>query len=166
MDVRRFLRQSAGRTHRDEAHPPRTGNDRRPCAEDRRTTRRARSRCRIERTGIYHLPVKRCFDQARFDTRIVHPFATKHYRLPADAGNKNDDADLDAIFRATLAGYGLIEHELDDTYTNLLLLARLRRDLVDKRSMLCCQIREHLESVLPGYAALFNDLWQSKVTRT
>ena len=120
----------------------------------------------IERTGIYHLPVKRCFDQARFDTRIVHPFATKHYRLPADAGNKNDDADLDAIFRATLAGYGLIEHELDDTYTNLLLLARLRRDLVDKRSMLCCQIREHLESVLPGYAALFNDLWQSKVTRT
>jgi transposase len=117
----------------------------------------------IERTGIYHLPVKRCFDRAEFDTRIVHPFATKHYRLPADAGNKTDDVDLDAIFRATIAGYGLTEHELDDTYANLRLLARHRRDLVDKRSILCCQIREHLEAVLSGYAALFEDLWQSNI---
>jgi hypothetical protein len=61
----------------------------------------------IERTGAYHLPVKRSFDRADFETRIVHPFATKHYRLPADAGNKTDDADLDAIFRATIASYGL-----------------------------------------------------------
>jgi transposase len=117
----------------------------------------------IERTGTYHLPVKRSFDRADFETRIVHPFATKHYRLPADAGNKTDDADLDAIFRATLAGYGLIEHELDDPYASLRLLARHRRDLVDKRSLVCCQIREHLEAVLPGYAALFEDLWQSNI---
>jgi transposase len=117
----------------------------------------------IERTGAYHLPVKRSFDRADFETRIVHPFATKHYRLPADAGNKTDDADLDAIFRATIAGYGLIEHELDDTYANLRLLARHRRDLVDKRSILCCQIREHMEAVLPGYAAMFDDLWESKI---
>jgi transposase len=117
----------------------------------------------IERTGTYHLPVKRSFDRADFETRIVHPFATKHYRLPADAGNKTDDADLDAIFRATIAGYGLIEHELDDTYASLRLLARHRRDLVGKRSIVCCQIREHLEAVLPGYAALFEDLWQSNI---
>ena len=69
----------------------------------------------IERTGIYHLPVKRFFDRNGFDTRIVHPFATKHYRLPVDAGIKTDDTDLDAIFRATIAGYGLIEPELDET---------------------------------------------------
>jgi transposase len=117
----------------------------------------------IERSGTYHLPVKRSFDRADLETRIVHPFATKHYRLPADAGNKTDDADLDAIFRATIAGYGLIEHELDDTFASLRLLVRHRRDLVDKRSIICCQIREHLEAVLPGYAALFEDLWQSNV---
>jgi hypothetical protein len=99
----------------------------------------------IERTGTYHLPVKRCFDHTGFDVRIVHPFATKHYRLPADAGNKTDDADLDAIFRATIAGYGLIEQELPEPYTSLRLLARHRRDLVHKRSIVCCQIREHLE---------------------
>jgi len=117
----------------------------------------------IERTGIYHLPVKRFFDRGGFDTRIVHPFATKHYRLPADAGNKTDDTDLDAIFRATIAGYGLIEQELDETYASLRLLTRHRRDLVSKRSILCCQIREHLEAVLPGYAALFEDLWNSNI---
>jgi hypothetical protein len=69
--------------------------------------------------GIYHLPVKRFSDRGGFDTRIVHPFATKHYRLPADAGNKTDDTDLDAIFRATIAGYGLIEQDLYESYANL-----------------------------------------------
>jgi transposase len=117
----------------------------------------------IERTGNYHLPVKRHFDGARLDTRIVHPFATKHFRQPSDAGTKTDDVDLDAIFRATLAGYGLIEQELDETHARLRLLARHRRDLVEKRSTLCCQIREHLEVVLPGYAALFDDLWRSNI---
>jgi transposase len=117
----------------------------------------------VERTGIYHLPIKRFFEQRGFDTRIVHPFATKHYRLPADGGNKTDDTDLDAIFRATIAGYGLMEQELDETYASLRLLTRHRRDLVSKRSILCCQIREHLEAVLPGYAALFEDLWNSNI---
>jgi transposase len=117
----------------------------------------------IERTGNYHLTVKRCFDRADFDTRIVHPFATKHYRAPSDDGIKTDDSDLDAIFRATLAGYGLVEQELAEPYISLRLLARHRRDLVRKRSIVCCQIREHLELVLPGYASLFDDLWRSNI---
>src|SRR6476619_2516415 len=30
----------------------------------------------IERTGIYHLPVKRAFTSNKFETRIVHPLTT------------------------------------------------------------------------------------------
>ena len=117
----------------------------------------------IERAGNYHLPVKRCFVSAGFDTRIVHPFATKHYRLPSDKDCKSDDTDLDAIFRATLAGYGLLDQELTEPYISLRMLARHRRDLVRKRSILCCQIREHLDCTLPGYAAVFDDLWRSNI---
>jgi hypothetical protein len=53
----------------------------------------------IERTGIYHLPVKRVFVSNQFETRIVHPLTTKQFRLPADPGNKTDDTDLFAIHR-------------------------------------------------------------------
>src|ERR1051326_8038612 len=48
----------------------------------------------IERTGIYHLPLKRAFASKNFETRIVHPLTTRQYRLPADPGNKTDDTDL------------------------------------------------------------------------
>jgi transposase len=51
----------------------------------------------IQRTGIYHLPVKRAFASNGFETRIVHPLTTRQYRLPADPGNKTDDTDLKAI---------------------------------------------------------------------
>ena len=44
----------------------------------------------VERTGNYHLPPKRAFASAGFETRVVHPFATKQYRVPADPGNKTD----------------------------------------------------------------------------
>ncbi len=37
----------------------------------------------VEMTGIYHKPVQRAFRKARFDTRIVHPFASSHYRSAA-----------------------------------------------------------------------------------
>jgi transposase len=117
----------------------------------------------VERTGNYHLPVKRAFATAGFETRIVHPFATKQFRQPADPGNKTDDNDLDAMFRATVTGFGLVEHELDDVSERLRLLTRHRRDLVQKRSVLCCQIREHLDALLPGYAALFDEIWQSAI---
>jgi transposase len=123
----------------------------------------------IERTGNYHLPVKRAFKAAQFeerpfDVRVVHPFATKQHRQPANPGDKTDDNDLAALFRATVAGFGLLEAELDSEHQQLHLLARHRRDLVQKRTAVCCQVREHLEAVLPGYAALFGDkLWETHV---
>ncbi len=40
------------------------------------------------------------------------------------------------------------------------LLVRHRRDLVIKLSILCCQIKEHLDAALPGYAACFPTLWE------
>lgn len=123
----------------------------------------------IERTGTYHLPIKRTFDAARFedqafDVRIVHPFATKQHRQAANPGDKTDDHDLAALFRATVAGFGLQEAPWDREYVQLQLLARHRRDWVRKRSLVYCQLREHLEAVLPGYGELFGDhLWDSEV---
>lgn len=123
----------------------------------------------IERTGNYHLPIKRAFDAARFqdrpfDVRIVHPFATKQHRQPANPGDKTDDHDLAALFRATVAGFGLQEATVDPEHRQLHLLARHRRDWVQKRTAVYCQLREQLEAVLPGYAALFGDrFWESEV---
>jgi transposase len=113
----------------------------------------------VERTGNYHLPVKRAFAAAGFECRIVHPMATKHFRQPAHPGVKTDDIDLAAIFLAAANGFGLSEESLDPLYARLRLLVRHRRDLVDKRSTVCCQLREHWEATLPGFAALFGDLW-------
>ena len=88
----------------------------------------------IERTGIYHLPVKRAFSSKNFETRIVHPLTTRQYRLPADPGNKTDDTDLFAIHRATTNGFGLVEPQLDEIHGSLRLLARHRRSLVRKNA--------------------------------
>lgn len=117
----------------------------------------------IERTGNYHLPVKRAFAAADFETRIVHPFATKQFRQPANPGIKTDDVDLAAMHRATVTGFGLTEPELDDVSQRLRLLTRHRRDLVQKRTAVYCQIREHVDALLPGYAALFDDFWDSTI---
>jgi transposase len=58
----------------------------------------------------------------------------------------------------------LTEPLLDEAHWQLRLLARHRRDLVEKRSSVCCQIREQLQPILPGYASLFDDqLWDSNV---
>jgi len=117
----------------------------------------------IERTGEYHRPVQRACRHAGFDTRLVHPFTSKQFRQPADPGNKTDDTDLAAIFRAAVNGFGLLEPVLPDDYQQLQLLARHRRDLVAKMSTLCCQIREHLHALLPGYAECFADLWENRL---
>ncbi len=115
----------------------------------------------VEMTGVYHRPVQRAFRKAGSETRLVHPFASRHYRLPAHADSKTDDHDLEGIFRATVNGFGLLEPEWDEVYRQLQVLARHRRDLVEKRARLQCQIRQALDRCLPGYAALFpeDDLW-------
>lgn len=116
----------------------------------------------IEMTGTYHKPVWRAFRDAGFETRLVHPFASSHYRLPEHGDVKTDDNDLAAIFRAAVNGFGLIEKEVPAVYQELQILCRHRRDLVNKKSKLQCQIRHHLEQCLPGFAALFadDDLWR------
>ena len=115
----------------------------------------------IERSGRYHHVVRQAFAAADFETRIVHPFATKQFRQPSDPGNKTDDTDLCALRRAAVNGFALVEAPLDEPWRTLQLLTRHRRDLVHKTSALCCQIREHLEAAYPGYAACFADFWGS-----
>lgn len=117
----------------------------------------------IERTGRYHRVVQRAFAAAGFETRIIHPFVTKQYRQPVDPGNKTDDADLGAIHRATVTGCALLEASRNEAWTTLQLLVRHRRDLVGKGAALNCQIRDHLEAALPGFAACFHDLWKTSV---
>jgi len=119
----------------------------------------------VEMTGTYHRPVQRAFRKAGSETRLVHPFASRHYRLPAHADSKTDDHDLEGIFRAAVNGLGLVEPEWGESYRHLQVLARHRRDLVQKRAKLQSQIRHSLERCLPGYAALFpnDDLWKRPV---
>ncbi len=119
----------------------------------------------VEMTGTYHRPVQRAFREAGSETRLVHPFASRYYRLPSHGDNKTDDTDLEGIFRAAVNGFGLLEPVWDEVYQHLQLLCRHRRDLVEKRAALQVQIREYLERCLPGYGALFPDdeLWTSGV---
>jgi transposase len=119
----------------------------------------------VEMTGTYHQIVWRAFREAGFETRLVHPFASSHYRTPEHGDVKTDDHDLVAIFRAAVNGFGLLEHVWSERDRSLQLLARHRRDLVFKRAKLQCQIRHHLERCLPGYAGLYPDtnLWEHPV---
>lgn len=117
----------------------------------------------VERTGNYYLPPKRAFASAGFETRVVHPFATKQYRMPANPGNKTDENDLYAQHRAAVAGFGLCEIELEPPYRDLQLRARHRRNLIEKSAALACQIRDHLHLAMPGYAGLFERLFELPV---
>lgn len=115
----------------------------------------------IEQTGEYHQPVKRAFRAAGFECRIVHPLASKPFRQAAHPGVKTDDNDLVGIFCAAANGFGLLEPELDPLAARLRLWVRHRRSLVEKRSAVCCQLKEHWQATLPGLDALFDDLWAS-----
>lgn len=149
-----------------------------PVAHDRNEFRAALDRIRqalreqdvrdfivaIERTGDYHRPIQRACRDAGWEVRLVHPLASKHFRKLADPGNKTDDTDLAGIHRAAVNGFGLLEPIWPADYQQLQLLIRHRRDLVCKNSRLCCQIKEKLHAIMPGYAAAFGaDLWQSPV---
>jgi transposase len=118
----------------------------------------------VERTGRYHLPVVRAFAAAGFETRIVHPNISCHFRQAGSYDTKTDPIDLNAgIFRAAVNGFGLQEPPWDPPYAALQLRVRHRRDLVQKASLLCCQIREHLEACLPGYARCFDDIFNVNI---
>jgi len=107
----------------------------------------------IERTGHYHAPIKRAAVAAGLEARIVHPLASKQFRLPADPGTKTDDADLFAIQRAAVNGFGLIEPPLDEVHAPPRLLARHRRDLVRKNADTRNQIHVELDALFPGLSA-------------
>jgi hypothetical protein len=100
----------------------------------------------IERTGRYHHPVKNAFRRGCFETRLVHPYATKQFRQPDNPDYKTDDADMAAMQRATVNGFALLENTPTEFWRQLQLFIRHRRDLVRKASALACQIREHLDA--------------------
>jgi transposase len=108
----------------------------------------------IERTGRYHLPVQRACEAARLEARLVHPLTSKQFRQPADPGNKTDDTDLAAIHRAAVNGFGLLIPPAEPGSARIQLLARHRRDLVDKAAALRCQALEHLNMIMPRYSAM------------
>ena len=120
----------------------------------------------VERTGRYHHPPQRAFAAGGFEVRTVHPLTSRHFRQLADPGVKTDDKDLGGICLAAVNGFALVEPELDPFWRELRLLTRHRRDLVRKASILCCQIKEQLESALPGYAACFPTLWEHPAALT
>jgi transposase len=117
----------------------------------------------IERTGRYHLIVKKAFEDAAFEVRIIDPLATHQFRKPVHPGNKTDDTDLQAIHDAAVHGLGLAQPPLGPVFQELQDWARHRRDLVNKSSRLRCQIREHLHVSMPGYAELFDDIFTRKI---
>src|SRR5262249_1770480 len=103
------------------------------------------------------------FRTAGWEPRLVHPFASRQFRRPADPAHKTDDTDLAGIFRATINGFGLVDPVWPDDYQHLQLLARQRRDLVRKQAKLRCQIRAQLHSLRPGLADCFDDLFDYPV---
>jgi transposase len=117
----------------------------------------------VERTGRYHGPIQRAFTKAGYEVRMIHPFATKQFRQPADPGNKTDNTDLSAIFRAAVSGFGLLEHEPDPLFVRLQLLARHRRSLVRKKVTIQQKMLEHLHSFMPGYSNCFADVFDSPI---
>jgi transposase len=117
----------------------------------------------VERTGRYHRSIQVAFTKAGIEVRVLHPYTTKQYRQPADPGNKTDDTDLFAMHRAGVNGFGLLEHEPDPIYVQLQLLARHRRDLVQKNVVLRQQMLEHLHTYMPGFARCFTDVFDSEI---
>jgi transposase len=117
----------------------------------------------VERTGRYHLPLLRAFTTAGYDTRVVHPSISRHFREAATYDNKTDDTDLEGICRSAINGFGLQEQGWDPVYSSLQFWARCRRDLVAKTTLLRCQILEHLEACLPGYSRCFENVFKTKI---
>ena len=111
----------------------------------------------VEMTGIYHKPAQRAFRKAGFDTRVIHPFASNHYRRPLHPDAKTDDHDLEAIFHAAVKGYGLAILPVGEIYQSLQAVSRHRHNLVKQRARLMVQIRRLLHQTMPGFADLFEE---------
>jgi transposase len=111
----------------------------------------------VEMTGIYHKPVHRALRKTGFDARIVHPFASNHFRRPLHPDAKTDDHDLEAIFHAAVKGYGLATFPVGEVYQSLQAVSRHRHNLVKQRARLKVQIRRLLHQTMPGFADLFED---------
>jgi transposase len=111
----------------------------------------------VEMTGIYHKPVFRAFRKAGFDARIVHPFASSHFRRALHPDTKTDDHDLEAIFQAAVQGFGLAHFSCDEVYLLLQAASRHRHNLVKQRSRLMVQMRQLLHQTMPGFADLFEE---------
>jgi len=109
----------------------------------------------VEMTGVYHKPAQRSLRKTGFDTQIVHPFASHHYRRPLHPDIKTDDNDLEAIFHAAVKGYGLATFPVGEVSQSLQAISRHRHHLVKQRSRLMVQIRRLLHQTMPGYADLF-----------
>ena len=100
---------------------------------------------------------------AGFEARIVHPSISRYFRQAGSYDIKTDPTDLEGIFRAAINGFGLQQPPADPLYTALQMWARHRRDLVQKTTLVGCQILEHLEAFLPGYARCFDDVFITKI---
>jgi transposase len=114
----------------------------------------------IEQTGRYHRPIKRALER-RWDVKMIHPFVTKQLRQPASPGVKTDGVDLEAMTRSIISGYGDDQQTLPMLYTKWQLINRAREDAVDRRRRLKQQCQERLHAFMPGYAALFEPLWET-----
>ncbi|MBT4823053.1 MAG: transposase [Lentisphaerae bacterium] len=113
----------------------------------------------IEQTGRYHLPIKRALEK-RWEVKTIHPFVTKQLRQPASPGVKTDGVDLEAMTRAIIGGYGDDPRPFPDLYAKWQLINRAREDAVDSRKRLKQRCQERLHAFMPGYPALFRNIWK------
>ena len=116
----------------------------------------------IERTGRYYIPIREAL-KSQWSVRMVHPFATKQLRQPADPGNKTEPTDLMAMVRAVVVGYSTREQELPDAWARWRLVSRERESRVNARRRLRVQVEERLHAVMPGYSLLVEDFWKSPI---
>jgi transposase len=112
----------------------------------------------LERTGRYFRPIQAVL-RPHWPILMIHPFATKQLRQPADPGNKTDRTDLLAMVRAVQVGLGTVDADLSERWAEWRAVSRWREDLVRQRAELRVQGQERLEGLMPGYTRHFKEIW-------